>query len=63
MIALPYVDREELDIPEAEEPPYPGLTTVLERLDFNVLPPNDGAPLVLIQWLDFEYDLIQTWST
>ena len=31
----------------------------MERLNFNVLLPEDGRPLVLLQWFDFEYELIQ----
>ena len=59
MVALPYLDQAEMDVPQPEEPLYPGFTTVMERLDFNVLLPDDGRPLVLLQWLDFEYELIQ----
>ena len=59
MVALPYIDQAEMDVPQAEEPLYPGFTTVMERLNFNVLLPEDGRPLVLLQWFDFEYELIQ----
>lgn len=59
MVALPYIDQVEMDVPQAEEPLYPGFTTVMERLNFNVLLPEDGRPLVLLQWFDFEYELIQ----
>lgn len=59
MVALPYIEEPEMNVPQAEEPLYPGFTTVMERLDFNVLLPDDGRPLVLLQWLDFEYELIQ----
>jgi hypothetical protein len=31
----------------------------MERFNFNVLRPDDGRPIVLLQWLDFEYELIQ----
>ncbi len=58
-VSLPYLDQAEIEVPQAEEPLYPGFTTVMERLDFNVLLPDDGRPLVLLQWLDFEYELIQ----
>ena len=59
MVTLPYIDQAEMDVPAAEEPLYPGFTTVMERLYFNVLLPADGRPLVLLQWFAFEYELIQ----
>ncbi len=58
-VSLPYVDPSNISIPEAEENPYPGFTTALERFDFNVLLPDDDRPVVILQWLDFEYELIQ----
>ena len=63
-VSLPYLDAESLLVPSArvpatEEPLYPGFTTALERFDFNVLLPDDGREVVLLQWLDFEDELIQ----
>ena len=58
-VNLPYLATEDVRLPPAEEPLYPGFTTVMERLDFNVLLPDDGRNIVLLQWLDFEYELIQ----
>lgn len=58
-VALPYLDRAEMDVPQPAEPLYRGFTKVMERFDFNVLLPDDGRPLVLLQWLDFEDELIQ----
>ena len=58
-VSLPYLDPETTVIPEPEEDPYPGFTVALQRFDFNVLLPDDGRALVIIQWLDFEDELIQ----
>jgi len=58
-VVLPYLDSAGLEVPQPEEPLYPGFTTVMERFDFNVLLPDDGRPLILLQWLDFEDELIQ----
>ena len=58
-VSLPYVDGDELDIVEGELVLYPGFTTVMERFNFNVLRPDDGRKVVLLQWLDFEFELIQ----
>jgi len=58
-VSLPYLATESLQIPPAEEPLYPGFSTVMERVNFNVLLPDDGRDIVLLQWLDFEYELIQ----
>ena len=58
-VSLPYVDGDELDIVEGELVLYPGFTTVMERFNFNVLLPDDGRKVVLLQWLDFEFELIQ----
>ena len=58
-VSLPYLDPADLEIPAAEEPIYPGFRVALERFDFNVLLPEDGRPIVLLQWFDFEDGLIQ----
>ena len=58
-VSLPYVDGDQLDIVEGERVLYPGFTTVMERFNFNVLRPDDGRKVVLLQWLDFEFELIQ----
>ncbi len=58
-VSLPYVDEDSVHAPAPEDPLYPGFTAVLERFDFNVLLPDDGRPVVLLQWLDFEFELIQ----
>ena len=58
-ILLPYVDDPDLQLPQPEELLYPGFTRVMERLDFNVFLPDDGRRVVLLQWLDFEDELIQ----
>ena len=58
-VSLPYFLPDAVEIVNAEAVPYPGFTTVLERFDFNVLRPDDGRPIVLLQWLDFEDELIQ----
>lgn len=57
--SLPYLDEENIEIVNAEEVLYPGFTAVMERVNFNVLRPDDGRPIVLLQWLDFEFELIQ----
>ncbi len=55
----PYLEATEVSLPFADAPMYPGFTTVLEQQNFNVLLPDDGRPLVLLQWLDFEEELVQ----
>lgn len=58
-VSLPYVDPERLEFEMGENELYPGFSTVMRRFNFNVLRPDDGRPVVLLQWLDFEYELIQ----
>ena len=58
-MSLPYLDPADVEIAHGEGELYPGFTTVMERFNFNVLRPDDGRPVVLLQWLDFEYELIQ----
>ena len=58
-VSLPYLDPEAVRIVNAEAELYPGFSTVMERLNFNVLRPDDGRPIVLLRWLDFEFELIQ----
>ncbi len=58
-VSLPYVDSEDVHILDGENELYPGFTTVMERFNFNVLLPDDGRKVVLLQWLDFEFELIQ----
>jgi hypothetical protein len=57
--SLPYLDPEDVSIEHGEGELYPGFSTVMERLNFNVLRPDDGRPIVLLRWLDFEFELIQ----
>ncbi len=57
--SLPYLPPEEVEIRMGEDELYPGFRTVMERFNFHVLRPDDGRPIVLLQWLDFEYELIQ----
>ncbi|NNF14245.1 MAG: hypothetical protein HKN72_13525 [Gemmatimonadetes bacterium] len=56
---LPYLPPDEIDIVDGEDELYPGFATVMERLNFHVLRPDDGRPIVILRWLDFEYELIQ----
>jgi hypothetical protein len=58
-VSLEYLDPESVEIQRGESVLYPGFSTVLERFNLNVLRPDDGRRVVLIQWLDFEDDLIQ----
>jgi hypothetical protein len=58
-VSLPYLAPDEVAITLGEDELYPGFSTVMERFNFNVLRPDDGRPIVLLQWLDFEYELIQ----
>lgn len=58
-VSLPYLEPSTVDIVHGEGELYPGFSPVLERFNFNVLRPDDGRPIVLLQWLDFEYELIQ----
>lgn len=58
-ISLPYLPPDEVEIVPGEEELYPGFSTVLERFDFHVLRPDDGRPIVILRWLDFEDELIQ----
>lgn len=58
-VSLPYLEPDDVEITHGEGELYPGFTTVMERLNFNVLRPDDGRPVVLLQWLDFEFELIQ----
>ena len=58
-VSLPYLPPESVEIESGESELYPGFSTVLERFNFNVLRPDDGRPIVVLQWLDFEYELIQ----
>ncbi len=56
---LPYLEPNTVSIELGEEELYPGFSVVMERFNFNVLRPDDGRRVVLLQWLDFEYELIQ----
>ena len=58
-VSLPYLEPDRVEIAHGEGDLYPGFTTVMERFNFHVLRPDDGRPVVLLQWLDFEYELIQ----
>jgi hypothetical protein len=58
-VSLPYVAADAVELVNGESVLYPGYRTVLERTNFNVLLPQDGSPVVVLQWLDFEYELIQ----
>lgn len=58
-VSLPYLDPDGVDVSPAEAELYPGFSTVLERFNFHVLRPDDGREVVLLRWLDFEYELIQ----
>ena len=57
--SLPYLDPADVSLELGEAELYPGFSVVMERFNFNVLRPDDGRPIVLLQWLDFEYELIQ----
>lgn len=57
--SLPYLEPAEVSLELGEAELYPGFSVVMERFNFNVLRPDDGRPIVLLQWLDFEYELIQ----
>jgi pimeloyl-ACP methyl ester carboxylesterase len=57
--SLPYLEPEAIELELGESELYPGFSTVMERFNFNVLRPDDGRAVVLLQWLDFEYELIQ----
>ena len=56
---VPYLEASDVSLPFADSPMYPGFTTVLAQQNFDVLLPDDGQPLVLIRWLDFEEELVQ----
>ena len=56
---LPYLEPGSVSLESGEAELYPGFSVVMQRLNFNVLRPEDGRPIVLLQWLDFEYELIQ----
>lgn len=56
---VPYLDADDVALPFADSPMYPGFTTVLEQQNFDVLLPDDGRPVVLLRWLDFEEELVQ----
>ena len=58
-VSLPYLPPAQVEIAFGEPELYPGFSPVLERFNFNVLRPDDGRPIVLLQWLDFEFELIQ----
>lgn len=58
-VALPYLPPDDIDIVAGEDELYPGFSTVMERFNFHVLRPDDGRPIVILRWLDFEYELIQ----
>lgn len=58
-VTLPYLPPDEIEIVPGEEVLYPGFSTVMERFNFHVLRPEDGRSIVIIRWLDFEYELIQ----
>ncbi len=55
-VSLPYGERRTHAV--ALEPRYEGFEPVMERENFRVHV-NDGEPVVLLQWLDFERSLIQ----
>ncbi len=57
--SLPYLEPDAVSLELGEAELYPGFSVVMERFNFNVLRPDDGRPIVLLQWLDFEYELIQ----
>ncbi len=57
--SLAYFPPDEVRIEHGEAELYPGFSPVLERFNFRVLRPDDGRSIVLLQWLDFEDDLIQ----
>ncbi len=57
-VTLPYVEAGRVSLPFADVPLYPGFTSVLERQNFHVLLPDDGRPIVLLRWLDFEDELV-----
>ena len=54
--SLPYGDPDTHQV--VPKPEYPGYETILERENFRVHL-DDGERIVLLQWLDFEYSLIQ----
>lgn len=58
-VSLPYLQPSDVDIKYGESELYPGFSPVLERFNFNVFRPDDGREIVLLQWLDFEFELIQ----
>lgn len=58
-VPLPYFQPDEVHIELGEGELYPGFSVVLDRFNFRVLRPDDGREVVLLQWLDFEYELIQ----
>jgi len=55
---LPYLDARAVAMPFADTDPYLGFSTVLKRQNFDVLLPDDGQPIVLLRWLDFEEELV-----
>ncbi len=57
-VTLPYLEPERVSLPFADAPLYPGFATVLERQNFHVLLPDDGRPVVILRWLDFEDQLV-----
>ena len=56
---LAYLEPYTVSIELCEAQLYAGFSVVMERFNFNVLRPDDGRRVVLLQWLDFEYELIQ----
>ena len=55
-VSLPYGDPDTHTV--GPEPEYPGFETVLERENFRVHV-NEDERIVLLQWFDFEFSLIQ----
>lgn len=57
-VSLPYLDPETLEWTGRAEPSYPGFSRAWSSPTFDVFLPDDGRPLLLLQWHRFETSLV-----
>jgi len=58
-VSLPYVDEDGLEWPGWAEPSYPGFTRQWSTPTYDLYLPDDGRPVVLLQWHGFESSLME----
>ncbi|MCG8441824.1 MAG: hypothetical protein MI723_08445 [Caulobacterales bacterium] len=57
-VSLPYYHWAGVTWADDEEPAYAGFSLVMSRQNFNVFVHEAGAPALIIEWLDFEDELL-----